>query len=59
MDDASLLFDHYVNTCVGQGSRTIRTEEAILVSLCALRPFVRTVTAGGGGKSVTAKREGV
>jgi len=53
VDDASLLFHHYVNTCVGQGSRTIRTEEAILVSLCALRPFVRTVTAtaaADGGK---------
>lgn len=26
MDDVSLLFDHYLNTCPGQGSRTIRTE---------------------------------
>ena len=24
--DIELLFDHYVNTCPGQGSRTIRTE---------------------------------
>ena len=26
VDDARLLFDHYLNTCPGQGSRTIRTE---------------------------------
>lgn len=38
LDDPSLLFDHYLNTLPGQGSRTIRTEEAILVSLAALRP---------------------
>lgn len=35
--DASLLFDHYLNTLPNQGSRTIRTEEAILISLTALR----------------------
>lgn len=38
LDDPSLLFDHYLNTLPAQGSRTIRTEEAILVSLAALRP---------------------
>lgn len=36
--DASLLFDHYLNTLPNQGSRTIRTEEAILISLAMLRP---------------------
>ncbi|KAM3599701.1 uncharacterized protein V6R79_010088 [Siganus canaliculatus] len=35
--DPSVLFDHYLNTCPGQGSRTIRTEEAILVSMAGLR----------------------
>lgn len=34
------LFDHYINTCPNQGSRTIRTEEAILVSLTALSKFL-------------------
>ncbi|KAJ8870691.1 hypothetical protein PR048_029715 [Dryococelus australis] len=38
VDDPALLFDHYLNTCPGQGSRTIRTEEAILISLAVLRP---------------------
>lgn len=38
VDDPKLLFDYYLNTLPGQGSRTIRTEEAILVSLSVLRP---------------------
>lgn len=29
-------FSHYINTCPLQGSRTIRTEEAILISLAQL-----------------------
>jgi len=33
----SHLFDHYVNICPDQGSRTIRTEEAVLVTLATLR----------------------
>lgn len=32
------LFDHYLNTCPDQGSRTIRTEEALFVTLSALKP---------------------
>lgn len=36
------LFDFYLNTCPQQGSRTIRTEEAILMSLAALQPFLNT-----------------
>ena len=39
-DDVSSLFDHYLNLCPGQGSRTIRTEEALLVGLAALRPSI-------------------
>lgn len=35
------LFDFYVNTCPHQGSRTIRTEEAIPISLANLQPFLR------------------
>uniref|UniRef100_A0A8B9ESV0 28S rRNA (uridine-N(3))-methyltransferase n=1 Tax=Anser cygnoides TaxID=8845 RepID=A0A8B9ESV0_ANSCY len=38
--DPSLLFDFYLNTCPSQGSRTIRTEEALLISLSALRPRI-------------------
>lgn len=35
-EDVSLLFDSYINTCPQQGSRTIRTEEAVLITLSAL-----------------------
>uniref|UniRef100_A0A8C2MVI5 SPOUT domain containing methyltransferase 1 n=1 Tax=Cricetulus griseus TaxID=10029 RepID=A0A8C2MVI5_CRIGR len=38
VSEPSVLFDFYVNTCPSQGSRTIRTEEAILISLAALQP---------------------
>ena len=31
------LFQFYINTCPQQGSRTIRTEEALLISLSCLR----------------------
>ncbi|XP_040566302.1 putative methyltransferase C9orf114 [Lepeophtheirus salmonis] len=34
------LFDCYLNTCPNQGSRTIRTEEALLITLSALRPKI-------------------
>lgn len=36
--DVSKLFDYYINTCPNQGSTTIRTEEAILITLSAMRP---------------------
>jgi methyltransferase len=35
------LFDFYLNTCPRQGSRTIRTEEAIPISLAVLQPYLR------------------
>jgi predicted SPOUT superfamily RNA methylase MTH1 len=36
------LFDHWVNILPDQGSRTIRTEEAVWVGLMALRNVVKT-----------------
>jgi predicted SPOUT superfamily RNA methylase MTH1 len=36
VDDPSLLFDKYFNVVPQQGSRTIRTEEAVLITLAAL-----------------------
>lgn len=36
--DVSSLFHHYINTCPNQGSNTIRTEEAILITMASLRP---------------------
>ncbi|XP_043085808.1 putative methyltransferase C9orf114 homolog [Puntigrus tetrazona] len=43
VSDPSMLFDLYLNTCPGQGSRTIRTEEAILISLSGLRQKIAAV----------------
>jgi predicted SPOUT superfamily RNA methylase MTH1 len=38
--DTQALFDMYLNVCPNQGSNTIRTEEAMLVTLSALRPML-------------------
>lgn len=38
--EAKAVFDRWVNVCPGQGSRTIRTEEAIWVGLMGLRRLV-------------------
>lgn len=35
------LFNFYCNTCPEQGSRTIRTEEAVLISLSYLQSAIR------------------
>ena len=35
------LFDFYINSCPSQGSRTIRTEEAIPITLAALGSHIR------------------
>ncbi|KAM3911556.1 putative methyltransferase C9orf114 [Leptodactylus fuscus] len=40
IEEPGILFNHYLNTCPDQGSRTIRTEEAILISLAALKPRI-------------------
>ncbi|KAI1279541.1 putative methyltransferase C9orf114 [Halotydeus destructor] len=38
IDDPRDMFNYFLNTCPNQGSNTIRTEEAILITLAALRP---------------------
>ncbi|KAJ9642111.1 uncharacterized protein PV06_03318 [Exophiala oligosperma] len=38
-DNVNDLFDAWVNVLPGQGSRTIRTEEAVWLGLMGLRPF--------------------
>lgn len=38
--EARKLFNLWVNTCPFQGSRTIRTEEAVLISLARFRPYI-------------------
>ncbi|CAG8474515.1 8202_t:CDS:10 [Ambispora leptoticha] len=39
-EEADALFDLWINTCPNQGSRTIRTEEAILISMACLRQAI-------------------
>lgn len=39
--DAKDLFDFWVDVCPGQGSRTIRTEEAVWIGLMGLRGIVQ------------------
>jgi predicted SPOUT superfamily RNA methylase MTH1 len=41
-EDVDKLFDYYLNTCPEQGTRTIRTEEAILISMALIYPMFRT-----------------
>ncbi|XP_018420835.1 PREDICTED: putative methyltransferase C9orf114 homolog [Nanorana parkeri] len=44
IEEPNVLFNYYMNTCPGQGSRTIRTEEAILISLTALKPRIEAAS---------------
>jgi len=44
-EDVAKLFDCYINICPDQGSRTIRTEEAVLVAMSALQFHVKQVQA--------------
>lgn len=43
VDEASLLFNQYINVLPNQGSRTIRTEEAIFVTLSGLRSKLNAI----------------
>ncbi|KAH8416201.1 hypothetical protein KR222_010981, partial [Zaprionus bogoriensis] len=45
VDEPEMLFDHYVNVLPKQGSRTIRTEEALLIALAALQEKLQPVHA--------------
>ncbi len=38
--DIENMFDIYLNTCPEQGCRTIRTEEAIMISLSVIKPIL-------------------
>jgi predicted SPOUT superfamily RNA methylase MTH1 len=44
-EEASALFDCWLNTCPAQGSRTIRSEESVFISLAAMRPHLAKVDA--------------
>jgi len=40
LKDPRQLFHHYLNLCPSQGTRTIRTEEAVLIALATLSPLL-------------------
>lgn len=40
--DVESIFDLYLNTCPEQGTRTIRTEEAILISMAHIYSKLRS-----------------
>ena len=44
-DDVSTLFGRWLNTCPNQGSRTIRTQEAMLISLAYFQPALQKACA--------------
>ena len=41
LDKPQLLFDKYINVCPYQGTRTIRSEEALLMTLSVLQPYIQ------------------
>jgi len=55
-NDSKKLFDMWVNVCEFQGSRTIRTEEAVLISLARLRPFLFAKRNGNGKNTNNEKK---
>jgi len=54
-EDVGNLFDSYVNVCPDQGSRTIRTEEAVLVGMSCLQFQVKQVQAPFEASAAAAK----
>ena len=42
-DQAAALFDEWLISCPEQGSRTVRTEECLLMAMSQLMPFMRAV----------------
>ena len=40
ISDPKEMFDLYLNICPNQGSRTIRSEEALLITLSSIRPKI-------------------
>merc|ERR1712228_18640 len=41
LKNPELLFDEYINVCPFQGTRTIRSEEALLMTLSVLQPHIQ------------------
>lgn len=55
------MFDKWINICPYQGSRTIRSEEAVLITLAKLSPLLtksaQTTSSTGGTLTISQKEE--
>ena len=65
-EDSKKMYDIWVNVCPYQGSRTIRSEEAVLITLARLSPFIAKnalsldlSSKGGENKSRVVRTEDV
>jgi methyltransferase len=47
---SSTMFDKWINICPFQGSRTIRSEEAVLIALAKLSPFLAEAACKAAAK---------
>jgi len=61
-DEAHTLFHYWINTCPNQGSGTIRTEEAIPITLARLQPLINsaqksTMSINREGEMVEKKKQ--
>ena len=54
-DSTSALFDKYINIAPTQGSRTIRTEEALLITMALLQPHIGNANTGGANGASNAE----
>jgi len=61
-EDSKKMFDVWVNICPYQGSRTIRSEEAVFIALARLSPYIArnsTASESKGKKQRVVKTEDV
>ena len=58
-EDSKKMFDVWVNICPYQGSRTIRSEEAVFIALARLSPFMAKNSAKGKIKKRVVKTKDV
>jgi predicted SPOUT superfamily RNA methylase MTH1 len=57
-EDAEAVFDHWVNVCPNQGSRTIRTEVRNVLTLLLFQTYANASDNPGSGHDSAFKVEG-
>ena len=58
-EDSKKMFDVWVNICPYQGSRTIRSEEAVFIALSRLSPYIAKNMSSQSKKHEVVKTEDV